>query len=91
MAAVPADRIIVGPSFQPVKKWRLISCKLTRRNRHLILGEATGMRLYLLIFNRTEFRLVQDQSANGKYYLILVELTRIRYRFLCANMRQVMR
>ena len=37
---------------------------------------------YPMIRNQTEFRLVLNQSENGKYNLISVDLTRIESRFL---------
>ena len=37
--------------------------------------------IFLLILNQTEFRLVPNQSENGKYNLILVDLTRFNKIF----------
>ena len=51
-------------------------------NRNLIVF--TG-----LMWNKTEFHVVPNQSENGKYNLILVSYNKIQKRFLCVYNKSV--
>ena len=59
----------------------------TEQNLLLILAESKIVfNIFQLILNQTQFNLAQNQSKNGKYNLIWVDLARIKNVFLCGHL-----